>query len=133
MRTPSPYSDADALQFALWLCTVGIVSPGAAYHACEYRLIHKTKLGAIALANRELTIAQTMEILRRQTSTKQRFGEIAIELGYLTSESLETLLAIQNSTAPSIIEALSQTTDLDSSTLSAAYQRFLAVNELVEC
>lgn len=55
----------------------------------------RVKLGLIGVSEKILTEKQAEEINRKQAVLDKRFGDIAIELGYLTGEQLSHLLDLQ--------------------------------------
>lgn len=55
----------------------------------------RVKLGLIAISEKILTEKQADEINRKQAIMDKRFGDIAIELGYLTGEQVSKLLDLQ--------------------------------------
>jgi len=56
----------------------------------------RVKLGLIAVAEGLMTESQTEEINRLQAVVDKRFGDMAIECGYLTKEQVDYLLSKQN-------------------------------------
>ncbi len=52
----------------------------------------RVKLGLIAIAEKLMTSEQTEELNTLQRQTDRRFGDLAIEKGYLTEQQLERLL-----------------------------------------
>lgn len=72
-------------------------------HTCMIR----EPIGMIAVGHGLLGGPQIDKILDEQRGCSDRFGEIAIRLGFLTAEQVETLVKIQEfRTAVSITEAL---------------------------
>ncbi|MBI4581987.1 MAG: hypothetical protein HY718_19975 [Planctomycetes bacterium] len=64
-------------------------------------------LGMIAVGHGMLDSSQIDMILDRQRESSERFGEIAISLGFLTPEQVRTLIKIQEFRAASVLaEAL---------------------------
>src|SRR5512133_2110359 len=64
-------------------------------------------IGMIAVSHGLLSASQIDKILDKQRHSKDRFGEIAVELGFLTPEQVQTLVKIQElRTACAITEAL---------------------------
>jgi hypothetical protein len=52
-------------------------------------------IGMIAVGHGLIRSDQIDEILDRQRECKQRFGQIAVELGFLADQQVETLIKIQ--------------------------------------
>ena len=65
-------------------------------------------IGRIALTERILSVRQVMRILDAQVTRAGPFGEVGIELGFLTPDGLENLLGIQRDMTPKIGEILVQ-------------------------
>ncbi len=62
----------------------------------ELPIPRKFALGTVAIIRRALDPAQVARVLEEQRKfPKKRFGEIAIELSYITEEQLDELLAVQ--------------------------------------
>lgn len=55
----------------------------------------RVKLGLIAVSEKLMTEAQTEKVNRKQMLEDRRFGDIAIELGFLTNLQVERLLSLQ--------------------------------------
>jgi CheY-specific phosphatase CheX len=70
--------------------------------------LHNTraKLGAIAVAEKLLTTKQAEEINEYQKTMNQRFGDIAIEKGYLLEEEVTYLLRRQENTYIKLVQLL---------------------------
>ena len=73
----------------------------------ELYLSSRVKLGLIAVAERMLTQEQADEINAKQAIIDKKFGDIAIELGYLTAYHVSELLAKQGSSYMKMCQALS--------------------------
>lgn len=58
----------------------------------------RVKLGLLAVAERMMTIEQADEVNRFQATMDKRFGDIAVERGYLTEEQISNLLKKQGNT-----------------------------------
>lgn len=52
-------------------------------------------IGQILIRNNKLTDQQAIEIINRQKDLNKRFGDIAIELGYVTAQDIENVLLSQ--------------------------------------
>lgn len=70
------------------------------------------KLGFIAVAERLLTTKQADEINELQKKVDRRFGDIALEKGYLLHEEVAYLLNLQGNPYLTFIQALIDHTDL---------------------
>ncbi|MCM1569690.1 MAG: hypothetical protein NC081_09635 [Roseburia sp.] len=66
----------------------------------------RVKLGLIAVSEGFMTFAQAEEVNRLQALQDKRFGDIAIEKGYLTEEQVGKLLKAQQNTFLTFAQAL---------------------------
>lgn len=66
----------------------------------------RVKLGLIALAEKLMTSEQTEELNTLQRQTDRRFGDLAIEKGYLTEQQLERLLEKQGNPFLQLVQIL---------------------------
>ena len=66
----------------------------------------RVKLGTIAIAEGLLTEAQAEEINHQQTLQDRRFGDIAVELEYLTPDQVSELLGKQGDVSMKFFQLL---------------------------
>lgn len=66
----------------------------------------RVKLGLIAVAEGMMTLAQAEEVNRLQSVRDKRFGDIAVENGYLTDDQIGNLLKAQGNTYMSFVQSL---------------------------
>lgn len=81
--------------FLDYLAERDLVTEGLARQLEERIRLAREPIGMIALGHGLLTTAQIDTILDRQKHCSIRFGEIAVQLGFLTGEQVETLVRIQ--------------------------------------
>ena len=82
------------VRFAQYMVSRGYLDSDTAIGlAVESGSFHEL-IGAIAMSHRLIDMTQLDHVLSQLTGEK-RFGEVAIELGYLTSEQIEAMLQIQ--------------------------------------
>lgn len=92
--------------FLSYLIERDIIDKPTADHMSGRAFIREP-IGMIAVSHGLLNAVQIDEILDRQRSSSDRFGEIAVSLGCLTREQVDNLVSIQDfRTACSIAEAL---------------------------
>jgi len=92
--------------FARYLLERDLIPKGVSQRLAERQFVREP-IGMIAVGHGLLTPTQIDEILDRQRERRDRFGEIAIALGFLTLEQAETLAKIQEfRTSAEIAEAL---------------------------
>ena len=95
------------MQFGMYLVDNGLLSTQAFYKALKLQMKSRPQLGTIAIQTRRLTVKQMFVILQEQCDTPQQmFGEIAVRLGYLTSEDLTQLLEEQSQHMASLRDVL---------------------------
>lgn len=68
----------------------------------------RVKLGLIAVQDGQMTSAQGEEINALQRQTDRRFGDLAIEKGYLSPEQIEGLLKKQGNPFLKLVQALTE-------------------------
>lgn len=95
------------MQFGMYLVDNGLLSTQAFYKALKLQMKSRPQLGTLAIQTRRLTVKQMFVILQEQCDTPQQmFGEIAVRLGYLTSEDLNQLLEEQSQHMASLRDVL---------------------------
>lgn len=67
----------------------------------------RVKLGLIAVSEKLMTAAQADEVNRLQAVMDKRFGDIAIEKGYLSDEQVVRLLGLQGNPYLTFVQAIS--------------------------
>jgi hypothetical protein len=99
----------EPLETALGVLAEGIASIEQMEAAVIERRQRRPAIGQIAIKHRKLTMAQVFRILEHQAATGKRFGEIALELGFLKADDLYELLQLQGRMTPSLAEVLVDT------------------------
>lgn len=93
--------------FVKFLTDRDLIPPSASRHLAGARSLVREPIGMIAVGHGLLDVAAIDQILDRQQKSSDRFGEIAVEMGYLKPEQVHTLVKIQEfRTAGAICEAL---------------------------
>lgn len=75
----------------------------------EYMRANRVKLGLIAESAGLLTPGQSDELNQLQMQTDKRFGDLAVEKGYLTEEDVAHLLKLQGNPYLIFVQALEET------------------------
>lgn len=84
------------MQFAMYLVDNGVMTCEDFFEALKLQIHSRPQLGALAIDTRRLSFRQVSAILSHQCDEpNQRFGEIAMRLGYLKEEELSALLVEQ--------------------------------------
>ena len=93
--------------FVEFLSELDLVPASVTKRLSEKKRFVREPIGMIAAGHGLIHPNEIDIILDRQRECKDRFGEIAIKLGFLTPEEVQTLLKIQEFRTPSYIaEAL---------------------------
>ena len=93
--------------FVEFLIERDLVSSGIAKQLTEGKRSVREPIGMIAVSHGLLHPNQVDVVLDRQRECKDRFGDIAVEMGFLTREQIERLVRIQEfRTAAEVGEAL---------------------------
>ncbi len=66
----------------------------------------RVRLGVIAVSEKLMTIEQAEEVNKLQTMYDRRFGDIAIEKGYLNAEQISRLLQLQGNALMALIQSI---------------------------
>lgn len=93
--------------FIQFLIERDLVPPNASKHLSGMRSLVREPLGMIAVGHGLLQAPEIDVILDRQSQCSERFGEIAVEMGFLQPAQVQTLIKIQElRAAVAICEAL---------------------------
>lgn len=84
----------------------------------------RVKLGTIAIAEKLMTIEQADEVNKLQAVMDCRFGDIAVERGYLTDEQVGNLLKKQGNSYMALIESLISLNCTTYETIEAALKKY---------
>ena len=95
------------MQFGIYLVDNGVISCEEFFEALKLHQRSRPQMGALAIQTRKLNFRQVFAILRAQCDApNELFGELAISLGYLTSDDLAQLLAEQALRSKSLVDVL---------------------------
>lgn len=95
------------MQLETFLLERGVVTPRQVSSAIDRQRESRPPLGRLAIEQETLSARDVSAILHWQQATSpRRFGEIAVELGYLSEGEIERLLALQAQQTLSLTEAL---------------------------
>lgn len=84
----------------------GLISRTQLVKSYQIQETNRAKLGVIAVSEKLMTIAQAEQVNALQASMDKRFGDIAIEKGYLSEIQLNRLLELQGNAYLSFVQAL---------------------------
>ncbi len=102
------------------------ITPDQFADVMDYQDNHRAKLGLIAVSEGLLSIKQADELNRLQALQDKRFGDLAIEKGYLTDADISHLLRLQGNPYLVFIQALEENqvmTQEDAEVLVASFQK----------
>lgn len=92
----------------------------------------RVKLGFIAVSEKILTLKQTEEINRLQTQMDKKFGDIAMELGYLDQVQLDYLLEMQGNPYLSFIQSAIESNILSVRQIEDSLESFKEENDFTD-
>jgi hypothetical protein len=120
------------MTFNAYLVKNGIISEEDLNEAMERQRISRVTIGKLAVTQGMLTMKQIFKILGEQAKYRayepqkgyKRFGEIAVDLGFMKNEDIEFLLKKQNEDQSSITEILVEMGAIDKEELEMEYADF---------
>lgn len=98
----------------------------------DYIRQNRVKLGLIAETEGLLTRAQANELNQLQMQTDKRFGDLAVEKGYLTETDVKYLLGRQGNPYLIFVQALEENNFLTRDEINDAIQNFKTANGLTD-
>ena len=98
----------------------------------DYIRQNRVKLGLIAETEGLLTRAQANELNQLQMQTDKRFGDLAVEKGYLTETDVKYLLGRQGNPYLIFVQALEENNFLTRDEINDAIQNFKTANGLAD-
>ncbi len=110
--------------FGDYLVKKGSMSESDFSHCMDYMKANRVKLGLIAESEGLLTREQTNELNQLQAQTDKRFGDLAVEKGYLTPSDVTKLLGMQGSPYLMFIQALLENQILDNDRIQEELEDF---------
>jgi hypothetical protein len=83
--------------FGKYLVERGVINTDQFYQALKAQLASRPQLGTLAVKRRLLTMGQVFEVLEAQSDRPlERFGDLAVEMGFITSDNVALLLREQS-------------------------------------
>lgn len=93
--------------FAAYLCDRHVITYEQFAEAVQLQQSRKPPLGLVAIRTGQLTIREVVAVLAKQmTHPAMQFGEIAVDLGFITEQELGGLLLRQVQSTPSMSDIL---------------------------
>lgn len=114
--------------FASYLVSTGKLTDknlGEIYSSQEQK---RVRLGVIAVSEKLMSIEQVEEVNQLQAIYDKRFGDIAVEKGYLTEEQVSRLLVLQGNAFLAFMQAVTDSGVMSISDFNAALDEYQKVN-----
>ncbi len=105
------------LTLGLHLIRQGLISPEQLIDALDFQEQRRPRIGQLALRERKMSVRQVLEVLSKQTESKEPFGTVAVALGYLTAADVDHLLIDQRRQTPRLGDILVLQNALDPESL----------------
>lgn len=96
----------EGVETALDVISEGLVSVEVLRRVVADRRLDRSPIGKIMMSHGMLTMDQAFEVLGHQASSDQLFGEIAVQLGFVTAEQVRTCIDVQIEETPSLLKTL---------------------------
>ncbi len=110
------------LQF---LIEMGILDEATALEVRDCQQQETPPIGRLAVIEGVLTMKQIFSVLNAQVDSDRRFGELAIEMGYMNTQQLLILLDIQRTKRPGLNGIIARMGLTDEETLTTLRKDFL--------
>ncbi|MBX3432628.1 MAG: hypothetical protein KF847_04855 [Pirellulales bacterium] len=95
------------MNFGMYLVREGRLTSDEFFALLELQIASRPQLGTLAIETGRLSVRQVFQVLRCQCeSTSRMFGEVAVELGFLTEEDVAVLVYQQSQRSASLPELL---------------------------
>jgi hypothetical protein len=118
---------ARVMQFGLYLKHKGVISADQLVDALEIQHRRLVPIGQIAMEECILSARDVFRVLHAQNDMPhERFGDLAVAMGFMTRPQLERLLVVQSDRKPSLVDVLVRTGALSvcrAETELSAYRR----------
>jgi len=122
--------ERETMLFGEFLVRRGAVTEEEMLKALDEQKKRRLPLGTVAIMENFLTFKDVYTVLNAQVEQPaKRFGEVALELGLLTPETLENLLALQREKNPHVGEVLVELGLLDRERLLSELNVYLRLAE----
>jgi hypothetical protein len=119
------------VRFGLYLVREGIITAQQLVAALELQHARYVAIGQLAIEERLMSARDVFHVLhyqRRRPEPRERFGEIAVDMGFISQEELQRLLLMQMDRKPPLTDVLVRMGFLTADEVSqfmAAYHREL--------
>lgn len=114
--------------FASYLAECGKLSEAALGAIFSNQEQKRVRLGVIAVSEKLMSIEQVEEVNQLQAIQDKRFGDIAVERGYLTEEQVGRLLVLQGNAYLAFVQAVVDGNFLDMKDINEMLDQFQKEN-----
>lgn len=121
--SPPPLDRVRPAFFGTFLVERGLATAEQVLKAIDWQARSRPLIGRVALQTGKMSVEQVFDTLNRMPTIGKRFGEVALESGYLTEGDLAELLRLQQQTRP-LGELLVEAGALSAAQLRAALEAF---------
>lgn len=118
--------------FGNYLLDKGKITKDQFISCMEYVRANRVKLGLIAESAGLLTRSQTDELNQLQMKTDKRFGDLAVEKGYLSEADISHLLTLQGNPYLIFVQALEENEIMDRDEITTLVSEFQKEKELTD-
>ncbi|RKM60472.1 hypothetical protein D6855_07075 [Butyrivibrio sp. CB08] len=115
-----------------YLIEQGMLTKQQLLEAYKYQEASRAKLGVIAVVEKLMNIAQAEQVNTLQASMDKRFGDIAIEKGYLTEAQVARLLELQGNAYLIFLQAIVDLGFLSMQQLEEAEKQYQSLHGFTE-
>ena len=120
------------LYFGHYLVDKNKISQSQFYNLMQQHHKTRAKLGLIAVSEKLLTTKQAEEINEIQKRMDQRFGDIAIEKGYLLQEEVKYLLNLQGNSYLRFIQLFTEQNIITMEELETLLEEYKKANQFTD-
>ncbi len=115
-----------------YLIEQGMLTKQQLLEAYKHQEASRAKLGVIAVVEKLMNIAQAEQVNTLQASMDKRFGDIAIEKGYLTETQVARLLELQGNAYLVFLQAIVDLGYMDMQRLEDAEKQYQSLHGFTE-
>jgi hypothetical protein len=98
---------ASVMQFGLYLKHKGVISADQLVDALEIQHRRLVPIGQIAMEECIISARDVFKVLHAQSDMPhEKFGDLAVDMGFMTRQQLERVLVLQSDRKPSLVDVL---------------------------
>jgi hypothetical protein len=96
----------EPVETALAVLSAGLATVDEIAEAVAVRRTKRPTIGELLLVNHKLTVRQVFQILSEQATSSKLFGQIAVEMGFISPAEVDEQLLHQSSMCPPLWQVL---------------------------